>query len=99
MAKSRPERERSSYLLALQDVVPTFDPLEIKSTGAVARDWVMEADAARILGVTKKALERRRARGTGPTHHKRYGYVAYYLDDLDAWVASKPKAYRPPPAS
>lgn len=56
---------------------------------------MMESNAAEILGVTKKALERRRARGTGPTHHKLMGYVVYYFEDLDAWVASKPKGYRP----
>lgn len=97
MAKRRDGRERTSYLLALQDVVPTFDPLTLPASSAVeTRDWVMEADAARMLGITKKALERRRARGTGPDHHNRYGFTAYYVDDLDAWVATKPKAYKPP---
>lgn len=86
------------YELAVRDVVATFDPLEIAPVAnPETRDWTMESDAARMLGMTKKALERRRARGTGPAHHNRYGFTAYYLDDLDAWVASKPKAYRPPP--
>ncbi len=98
MSKRNSGKDRTSYQLALQDVVPTFDPLEIKASLGEARDWTMEADAARMLGMTKKALERRRARGTGPAHHNRYGYTAYYLDDLDAWIATKPKGYRGPPA-
>ncbi|MBL8554034.1 MAG: DNA-binding protein [Phenylobacterium sp.] len=97
MPKRPSGKDRTSYQLALQDVVPTFDPLEIKpAPSADPRHWVMEAEAARMLGLSKKALESRRARGTGPAHHKRYGYAAYYLDDLDAWAASKPKGYRAP---
>lgn len=91
-------KDRTSHLLALQDVVETFDPLELKPADTPDRDWAMESDAARMLGLSKRALERRRSRGTAPAHHHRYGYVAYYLDDLDVWVASKPKGYRPPPA-
>lgn len=98
MASRKDGKDRTSYQLALQDVLPTFDPLEVQPVAETeARDWTMESDAARMLGMTKKALERRRARGTAPAHHNRYGYIAYYLDDLDAWVASKPKGYRPPP--
>jgi hypothetical protein len=95
-----PRREDKSitYELAVGEITETFDPLQIAPRAAPSRDWVMESQAADILGVTKKALERRRSRGTGPTSHRRAGYVAYYLDDLDAWVASKPKAYRPPPS-
>lgn len=93
----RPERKSVMYEIAAAEVMATFDPLPIEPRPASTRDWVMESAAAEILGVTKKALERRRARGTGPSHHKRIGYVVYYLEDLDAWVASKPKGYRPPP--
>jgi hypothetical protein len=92
-------KESTSYELAVHDVTTQFDELEIKpATNPDPRDWVMETDAARMLGLSKKALERRRARGTAPAHHNRYGYTAYFLDDLDAWVATKPKGYRPPPA-
>jgi hypothetical protein len=97
MAKRTGGRDRTRYEMALQEVIPTFDPLDISPTVNESRDWTMEADAARMLGLTKKALERRRARGTGPAHHNRYGYTAYFLDDLDAWVATKPKGYRAPP--
>lgn len=95
-----PHSARSiTYQIAVAEVEATFDPLEMIVRPTSTKDWVMESNAAEILGFTKKALERRRSRGTGPTSHRRAGYVAYYLDDLDAWVASKPKAYRPPPSS
>lgn len=90
-------KDRTGYAIALKDVEDTFDPLEISPSGLQeAREWVMEAEAAMMLGLSKKALERRRARGTAPVHHKRYGYITYYLDELDRWVASKPKGYRRP---
>lgn len=91
-------KDKTSYAIALQDVEATFDPLEVGSAAVMDnRDWVMEAEAARMLGLSKKAMERRRARGTAPVHHKRYGYITYHLDELDRWVATKPKGYRPPP--
>ena len=92
-------KDKTSYAIALQDVEATFDPLEVAPGNTLdARDWVMEAEAARMLGLSKKALERRRARGTAPVHHRRYGYIAYHLDELDRWIATKPKGYRPPPS-
>lgn len=90
-------RANTSYELAVSDVTAEFDPLEIgRAETQDNRDWVMEAEAAQMLGLSKKALERRRDRGTAPVHHKRYGYIAYHLDELDRWVATKPKGYRPP---
>ena len=60
--------------------------------------WHMETDAAKLLGLTKKALESRRARGTAPRFDvKKFGFVIYYDADLDEWVRSKPKGFRPPP--
>jgi hypothetical protein len=90
-------RIRTGYELAVKDVTATFDPLPLKPIlEPDPRVWLLESEAARFLGLSKKALERRRSRGTGPLHHQRMGLTAYYVDDLDAWVASKPKAYRPP---
>lgn len=92
------KRDSTRYDTAVRDVTATFDPLPIPPRASQeTRDWVLEGQAAKILGLTKKALERRRSRGTGPAHHQRMGYTSYYLDDLDAWVATKPKGYRPPP--
>lgn len=92
-------KDRTSYAIALQDVEATFDTLKVGPAATQDnRDWVMEAEAARMLGLSKKALERRRDRGTAPVHHKRYGFIAYHLDELDRWVATKPKGYRPPPS-
>jgi hypothetical protein len=92
------KRRGVSYELALNDVRADFDPLPIsRNPNPDTRLWVLESQAADILGLTKKALERRRTRSTGPAHHQRMGFTAYYLDDLDAWVATKPKGYKPPP--
>lgn len=92
------DKGRTNYLLALQEVEAQFDPIQIGAPKPVdTSEWVFEEQAAEILGLTKRALERRRQRGTGPAHHQRAGYTSYYLDDLDAWVASRPKAYRAPP--
>tara|TARA_R110002124_G_scaffold68671_1_gene185462 strand:+ start:13799 stop:14095 length:297 start_codon:yes stop_codon:yes gene_type:complete len=92
----RPKPKSITYELAVAEITETFDPLPMTPRPVSTREWVMESNAAEILGVTKKALERRRSRGTGPTSHTQAGYVAYYLEDLDAWVTSKPKAYLPP---
>ena len=94
----RPEKKGISYELALQEVLKDFDPLVFTPVeNPERRHWVMESQAAEILGTTKRALERRRTRGSGPVHHKRYGYISYYVEDLDAWAATKPKGYRAPP--
>ncbi|MFT4252551.1 MAG: hypothetical protein QM608_08710 [Caulobacter sp.] len=94
--RNKDEHDRIGYALALGDV--EFDPLPMGPRKPVdTRDWVFESQAAEILGITKRALERRRQRGTGPLHHQRISRTCYYVDDLDAWVASKPKAYTPPP--
>lgn len=90
------ERQRMGYLLALQDVEAQFDELVIKPRPIDPRVWVFESQAAEILGVSKRALERRRQRGTGPVFHSRVGRTCYFLEDLDVWVASKPKAFKPP---
>lgn len=92
------KRDRIGYMMAVAEVEAQFDPLPIGPRRPVdTRIYVFESQAAEILGVTKRALERRRQRGTGPAYHQRIGRTCYYLDDLDAWVASKPKAYKPPP--
>lgn len=90
------ERENAGYELALQDVEAEFDELPVNPRPVDPRIWVVESQAAEILGLTKRALERRRQRGSGPASHTRMGFTCYFLDDLDAWVASKPKAYKPP---
>jgi hypothetical protein len=88
-------RERTGRLLAAREVVESFDPLPL-APAAVRdlRDWVLESQAAAMLGLTKRALERRRQRGTGPAHHRRMGLTCYYIDELDRWAASGPRAYR-----
>lgn len=92
----RPKKGGRYDELTVAEVTATFDPLPITPVPEPeTRDWVLEAEAAGILGLTKRALERRRNRGTGPAWHNRYGYTAYYIEDLDAWVAIAPARYRP----
>ena len=89
------EKDRTGYQLALKDVEAEFDPLELApAPNRDIRDWAFEAEAADLLGISKRALERRRGRGTGPPHHKRIGRAAYFLEDLDAWLAAGPKGIK-----
>jgi predicted DNA-binding transcriptional regulator AlpA len=43
-------------------------------------------EAARVLGLSGRTLEKHRTYGTGPKYRKIGGRVAYALDDLKAWV-------------
>jgi predicted DNA-binding transcriptional regulator AlpA len=42
-------------------------------------------DAAIVLGLSPRTLEKHRTYGTGPTYRKLGGRVVYRLDDLRAW--------------
>ncbi|MDT8872975.1 helix-turn-helix domain-containing protein [Komagataeibacter rhaeticus] len=45
-------------------------------------------EAARILGLSPRTLEKYRCHGTGPTFRKLGGRVVYLIDDLDLWAAA-----------
>lgn len=45
-------------------------------------------EAARILGLAPKTLERWRWRGVGPRYRKLNGAVRYSIAELDAWADS-----------
>ncbi len=47
-------------------------------------------NAARFLGLSPKTLAIMRSVGNGPQFVKR-GRVFYFLDDLQAWIAERPK--------
>ena len=47
-------------------------------------------NAARFLGLSPKTLAIMRSSGTGPRFVKR-GRVFYYLEDLTAWIAERPR--------
>nr|WP_239015996.1 helix-turn-helix domain-containing protein [Novacetimonas hansenii] len=42
--------------------------------------------AAQILGLSPRTLEKYRCHGSGPTFRKLGGRVVYLIDDLDAWA-------------
>lgn len=48
------------------------------------------ANAARYLGLSTKTLAMMRSAGTGPRFVKR-GRIFYFLDDLKAWIDSRPR--------
>jgi predicted DNA-binding transcriptional regulator AlpA len=43
-------------------------------------------EAARLLGLSGRTLEKHRTYGTGPKYRKIGGRVVYALDDLKVWV-------------
>jgi hypothetical protein len=48
--------------------------------------YLMTPDAAVILGLSARTLEKHRCYGTGPAFYKLGGRVVYSVDDLHAWV-------------
>jgi predicted DNA-binding transcriptional regulator AlpA len=48
--------------------------------------YLRTPEAARLLGLSGRTLEKHRVYGTGPTYRKLGGRVVYALDDLKAWV-------------
>ncbi|GBQ91227.1 putative transcriptional regulator [Acetobacter nitrogenifigens DSM 23921 = NBRC 105050] len=45
-------------------------------------------EAAQILGLSPRTLEKYRCHGTGPTFRKLGGRVVYRIDDLDVWATA-----------
>ena len=43
-------------------------------------------EAARVLGLSGRTLEKHRTYGTGPAYRKLGGRVVYAIDDLQAWA-------------
>ncbi len=48
--------------------------------------YVRTHEAARILGISPRTLEKYRCHGSGPTFRKLGGRVVYAVDDLEAWA-------------
>lgn len=48
--------------------------------------YVRTHEAARILGISPRTLEKYRCHGSGPTFRKLGGRVVYAIDDLEAWA-------------
>ncbi|MFT4160842.1 helix-turn-helix transcriptional regulator [Shinella sp.] len=48
--------------------------------------FVRTAEAARLLDLSPRTLEKHRCDGTGPIYHKLGGRVVYTVADLQAWI-------------
>ena len=48
-----------------------------------------QRDAARLLGLSVRTLERMRVSGTGPRFLKIGGVVRYRLEDIETWLATR----------
>lgn len=48
--------------------------------------FVRTIEAARLLGLSPRTLEKHRCDGTGPIYHKLGGRVVYTVADLQAWI-------------
>ena len=53
------------------------------------RAYVSTVEAADRLGLSPRTLDRYRATGRGPAHHRFGGLVRYSGEELEAWVASR----------
>jgi predicted DNA-binding transcriptional regulator AlpA len=53
---------------------------------ALSQRYLRTPDAALILGLSARTLEKHRCYGTGPVFHKLGGRVVYALADLQSWV-------------
>lgn len=50
--------------------------------------FVRTPEAARLLDLSPRTLEKHRCDGTGPIYHKLGGRVVYAIADLEAWIAA-----------
>lgn len=48
--------------------------------------FVRTPEAARLLDLSPRTLEKHRSEGTGPVYHKLGGRVVYAVSDLHAWI-------------
>ncbi|KAB2715160.1 helix-turn-helix transcriptional regulator [Brucella intermedia] len=50
--------------------------------------FVRTVEAARLLGLSPRTLEKHRCDGTGPIYRKLGGRVVYTVTDLQAWIGA-----------
>lgn len=48
--------------------------------------YLRTPDAALLLGLSARTLEKHRCYGTGPAYHKLGGRVVYAVEDLQTWA-------------
>lgn len=51
--------------------------------------------AARYVGLSRRALEKMRRRGGGPRFRRHGRYIRYHIADLDAWSEGREPPYSP----
>jgi len=61
-------------------------------TGQPPPRYLRTPDAARVVGLSIRTLEKHRIYGTGPRYSKLGGRVVYDVEDLQSWVKSGVKA-------
>lgn len=62
-----------------------FDMSE--SNSDVGMQYLRTPEAAKLLGLSPRTLEKHRTYGTGPQYLKLGGRVVYRINDLHAWAA------------
>jgi len=62
------------------------------SLAGLPQRYLRTPDAARLVGLSIRTLEKHRIYGTGPRYSKLGGRVVYRIEDLQAWVESGAKA-------
>lgn len=68
-----------------------LSPAVLAAPGQPQR-YLRTPEAARVLGLSGRTLEKHRCYGTGPLYSKIGGRVLYSLADLQAWVDRGVKA-------
>ena len=56
------------------------------SNNDLSARYLRTPEAARLLGLSPRTLEKHRTYGTGPTYRKLGGRVVYTLEDLKSWA-------------
>lgn len=60
--------------------------MTIQNSGNTSERYLRTPEAARILGLSGRTLEKHRTYGTGPQYRKIGGRVVYLLEDLRTWA-------------
>ena len=48
--------------------------------------YLRTPEAARVLGLSARTMEKHRTYGTGPVYHKLGGRIVYAVEDLKSWA-------------
>ncbi len=58
-----------------------------QTSANIAAHYVRTHEAALILGISPRTLEKYRCHGSGPVFRKLGGRVVYAIEDIEAWAA------------